>query len=228
MKSPNKDLSPRLEQRLSAYAMAATAAGVGVLSLTQPAQARIVYTPAHQRIKVNRGVFHIDLNHDGIPDFGLKNFHSQSSGSLSYLREIQSATQNEVLVVATHSSCPVAALPKGKRIGPKGPWSHNTSGGRGQVMALRFKTTCGHWAGQRSLQAYLGLKFVVKGSMHFGWARVKVDTVDRPYSAILTGYAYETIPNRPIVAGKTKEADLVTVQSDTVHGTLGHLALGRK
>jgi hypothetical protein len=210
--------------------MAATAAGVGVLSLTQPDQARIVYTPAHQRIKVNGGVFHIDLNHDGIPDFGLKNFSSQASGTpLSYLREIQSATRNEVLVASQDVSCPVAALPKGKRIGPKGPWSHNTTGGRGLPMALTFKTACGgQWAGQRSLQAYLGLKFVIKGRMHFGWARVKVDTLDKPYSAILTGYAYETIPNRPIVAGNTKEADLVTVQSDTAHGILGHLALGRK
>ena len=228
MKSPNKDLSPRLEQRLSAYATAATAAGVGVLSLTQPAQARIVYSPAHERIKVNGGVFHIDLNHDGIPDFGLNNLHSRS-GSFSYsaLWVPESAALNEVLISYPHSCWGAAALPKGKRIGPKGLWSHNTSG-RGQIMAERFKTSCGPWGEQRSFQAYLGFKFVIKGSMHFGWARVKVDTVDSPYSAILTGYAYETIPNKPIVAGKTKGPDVVTVQPDTTHGTLGHLALGRK
>ena len=42
-------------------------------------------------------------------------------------------------------------------------------------------------------------------------------------TATLIGYAYETIPNKSIIAGKTKGAD-VTVQ----HGTLGHLAMGRK
>jgi hypothetical protein len=38
----------------------------------------------------------------------------------------------------------------------------------------------------------------------------------------LTGYAYETIPNKPIIAGKTKGPDVFTVQP----GSLGHLARG--
>ena len=42
------------------------------------------------------------------------------------------------------------------------------------------------------------------------------------------GFAYETIPNKPIVAGRTKGPDVVTVQPDTTSGTLGRLALGRK
>jgi hypothetical protein len=41
-------------------------------------------------------------------------------------------------------------------------------------------------------------------------------------TATLTGYAYETIPNKPIIAGKTKGPDVITVQP----GTLGHLAAG--
>jgi len=36
-----------LEHRLSGYALAASAAGVGVVALAQPTEARIVYTPAH-------------------------------------------------------------------------------------------------------------------------------------------------------------------------------------
>ena len=40
--------------------------------------------------------------------------------------------------------------------------------------------------------------------------------------AFLTGYAYETVPNKAIVAGKTKGPDVVTVQD----ATLGHLARG--
>ncbi len=47
---------------------------------------------------------------------------------------------------------------------------------------------------------YLGLKFIIKGKDHFGWARLT--TTGR--IALLTGYAYETIPNKPIIAGKTK------------------------
>jgi hypothetical protein len=40
--------------------------------------------------------------------------------------------------------------------------------------------------------------------------------------ATLTGYAYETIPNKPIIAGKTKGPDVITLEP----ATLGHLAQG--
>jgi hypothetical protein len=41
-------------------------------------------------------------------------------------------------------------------------------------------------------------------------------------TATLTGYAYETIANKPIVTGKTHGKDVVTVQP----ASLGHLAQG--
>jgi len=41
-------------------------------------------------------------------------------------------------------------------------------------------------------------------------------------SATLTGYAYDTIPGKRIVAGKTKGPDVITAQPTT----LGHLAAG--
>jgi hypothetical protein len=43
-------------------------------------------------------------------------------------------------------------------------------------------------------------------------------------SATLTGYAYETIPNKPIITGQTKSQDVITQQPET----LGELARGRK
>ena len=49
------------------------------------------------------------------------------------------------------------------------------------------------------------------GRSHFGWARIAI-TIGDPKRAVisrvvLTGYAYETIPNKPIIAGKTKGTD---------------------
>jgi hypothetical protein len=87
------------------------------------------------------------------------------------------------------------------------------------------------WAEQSNLQAYLGLKFTIKGKIHFGWARVKVDTLQKPFSVTLTGYAYETIPGKGIIAGATKGPDdgepaaSVTMPTPEPH-TLGALALG--
>jgi hypothetical protein len=43
-------LSDSLRHQLNMYAVSATAASVGVLALTVPAEAKIVYTPTHQVI----------------------------------------------------------------------------------------------------------------------------------------------------------------------------------
>jgi hypothetical protein len=42
-----------------------------------------------------------------------------------------------------------------------------------------------------------------KGRIHYGWARLSVSTSFH-FTATLTGYAYETIPGKPIKAGQTK------------------------
>jgi hypothetical protein len=41
-------LSQSLNRDLSVYALAAGAAGIGAVAMPQPAQAQIVYTPAHE------------------------------------------------------------------------------------------------------------------------------------------------------------------------------------
>jgi hypothetical protein len=57
-------LSESVNQRLTMYALAASAAGVSLLALSQPAAAKIVYTPIHHVIHPNQS-FNLDLNHDG-------------------------------------------------------------------------------------------------------------------------------------------------------------------
>ena len=86
---------------------------------------------------------------------------------------------------------------------------------------------------------YLGFKFKIHGKAHYGWARLTV-TVKWPISATLTGYAYETVPNKAIVTGKTKGPDADGPDAEQIEPTaeqgtrsgvpqpasLGMLALG--
>jgi hypothetical protein len=68
------------------YALAAGAAGVGVLALTQPAEAKIVYTPANVHIGVGKH-YHLDLNHDGATDFTIaQSEHRRSCQTGGYSR----------------------------------------------------------------------------------------------------------------------------------------------
>jgi hypothetical protein len=51
-----------------------------------------------------------------------------------------------------------------------------------------------------SHQAYLGLRFDIAGATHYGWARLNVSSAT---SFTLMDYAYNSIPNQPILAGQT-------------------------
>lgn len=75
MKSPRRSANPLplrepCERRLKAYTLAATTAGASALALANPAEAKVIYTPAHVLIGTTEGVqnYRLDLNHDGIGD----------------------------------------------------------------------------------------------------------------------------------------------------------------
>jgi len=56
------------------------------------------------------------------------------------------------------------------------------------------------------------------------WQRISKVNNQGKIEATMSGYAYETIPNRAIIAGKTKGPDVITVEG----AGLGHLARGRR
>jgi len=68
----SSNLSESLQRHLNAYALAATAAGVGMLALGFPTEAEIIYAPAHKDIGPGHR-FRLDVNHDGTVDFSLSN-----------------------------------------------------------------------------------------------------------------------------------------------------------
>ena len=71
-------LGAKLDQALHAYAAAATSAGVAILALTCPADARIIYTRANEQIFPNK-LFPLDLNHGTKKDFTFVDSHASTS-----------------------------------------------------------------------------------------------------------------------------------------------------
>jgi hypothetical protein len=69
---------------------------------------------------------------------------------------------------------------------------------------------------------YVGLRFKIKGKIHYGWARLSVQVQNHTVVGTLTGYAYETVAGKPIKAGQIKEEDDAVIQP----ASLGHLARG--
>jgi hypothetical protein len=157
-------LCESLDHRLKSYSLAASAAGAGLLAWGQPAEARIVYTPAHVRMGANSTHF-LDLNHDGIKDFRFVNNFSRMS-TFEYAGTLSIAPVHQFDQVAGYRSA--SALVAGAKIGPGGQFRPGS-----QFMAQMWVTLCtGKWCNVAN--RYLGLKFVIKGKRHFGWARLSV------------------------------------------------------
>jgi len=229
------NLSESIHQQLSMYALAAGAAGVGMLALAQSSEAKIVYTPAHKQLPLNR-VLNLDLNHDRISDFQFFLNSRHTSAGVLYSLIVQPGQPNQLsnrVVMAAGDLICAAALPKGARISSKnkfylGPIEMFIR----QVFSTGGTASYCPWrkiSGKK--QAYLGLEFSIKGKVHFAWARFGDIHPGHTPTAELTGYAYETIPNKPIIAGATKGPEdaepTAAFSSQTPEpATLGALALG--
>jgi hypothetical protein len=182
-------------RQLNLYALSATAAGVGMLALTQPAEATVIYRHVHHVIGKNAR-YKLDINQDGKADASFVNSYGCNT---DYCYDVLTAIPiqgNGVEGKPGFLGIPYAyAVKPGGKIGGSDPFS-------GQLMASTNMGTIGQWV--NVTDRYLGLKFKAKGKTHYGWARLNVKVLNENVTATLTGYAYETTPNKQIIAGKTK------------------------
>ena len=218
-------LSDSVQRHLNAYALAASAAGVSVLALAQSSEAKIVYTRTHHVIRRN-SQFYLNLNHEGHWDFGFL----ATAGCSSYgactteltLYGAPSSTLGNAAIGMARWPYYAYALKAGAPIN-----AAQRFGGWVLFLRAHSKSSAGRcrgsWTSVRN--RYLGFKFLIRQQTHYGWARLSANCkLHSRISGVLTGYAYETIPRKAIIAGKTKGPDVITVEP----GSLGALAAGRR
>ncbi len=247
-----KNLSANTDRRLLSYATAATAAGVGALALSQPAEAKIVYTAVNIPITLNGPAVQIDLNQDGIVDFSFINFSASGICGADEGRHHGRAKVGHpnTQICATHY-LRIAAGQPGNAIGSSQTFNgafcaaelragHTIESGKKfgangfMIDAVFFSTFPSFnfdnclWQGKGNAGGYLGLQFVAGGQTFYGWARVALTST----GPVLTGYAYETTPNHAIRAGAigTEKANAMNPSDLPTPGpqpaTLGLLANG--
>jgi hypothetical protein len=209
------ELSESVRHKLDTYALVASAAGVSLLVLAQPADARIVYTSTHHVIG-HAGRYNLDLNHDSKTDVTLYETNHATSEGGQVTRLIAAAEPGNLvkgypLWNSVGSRLPYAsALRPGQKIG-----GSQTRFGYGSPAPMAAAATVaggpaysfGAWGNLPFIPyRYLGIKFEINGKIHYGWARMIVRVSGVKITATLTGYAYETIPNKTIVAGKKSDS----------------------
>jgi hypothetical protein len=205
-------LSDSIQERLSTYALAASVAGVSLLALAAPSDAEIVYSPADASIHPGQTKL-LDLNHDGIADFEFQDrfYNTSFGGGRGWLSVSPANANNEIWGHSVYGMQLASALQAGILVGPSGIFYPN-----GRVMVsdesnagipnIFYPGSCA-WGWANVKNRYLGFKFVISGETHYGWARFTtscvVDTLQ--VFGTLTGYAYQTVPNRPIITGLTHD-----------------------
>jgi hypothetical protein len=204
-----RELPFSTHQRLNMYALAAGAAGAGVLAIASPAEAKIIYTPAHVSILGPRGSYQLDLNHDGVTDFTIANTTNYNTDQAFSNLFAKGPNGNGVVGTFVYRGFPPVAhaFNAGSQIGAFDHFFQGEaklvsyySGGGGM-------SAHGNWV--NVTDRYLGVKFKIKGTNHYGWVRftVKVLKQGLHIRAELTGYAYETDVDKPIVAGATSGSE---------------------
>jgi hypothetical protein len=221
-------LSPGFDRHLNQYALMAVVAGVGLASLSVPADAEIIYSPAYKTAKGTQfgTSIPIDFNHDGVEDLQivtrtatLTAFSPPPAEIIFHYGFLSAFTQAKTEILLKNGQ--VAAVPPGKSIGPGQPFgtggwkmAYCIQGVNGFTGSTIVSSSSGSWNKVNS--GYVGFLFFIQGQAHYGWARF--NTLDllplcENTGVALTGYAYETEPNKSIVAGATSETDNVAADS---------------
>jgi hypothetical protein len=212
-----------LNHRLNLYALAAGAAGVSLLALNQLAEAEVVFTPTSVVIPADSSYL-LDLNHDGTPEFKIQ----QSTTSFTVLLSVHTWFDYKNAIQLDRNA-QAAALNQGSRIGPGNDFYGCVTCSFGETMAIanRFGDY-GPWVNVS--KRFLGLRFNFHHELHYGWARLSVRAEGSSIKALLTGYAYETIPKKAIRAGQTQETADTPASDGTPAdpGSLGALAQGSR
>jgi hypothetical protein len=192
---------------------------------TTTGNSKIIYTdvnPDSVILKSSTDSFRLDMNNDGINDFVL---HRSSVGgicggddlfgySYRYHTSLSVAPANGNNEIITDSAYALA-LDSSSVIAADSLWAADPQ----TLIAgtIRITGRCengpsfigGHWINVSD--KYLGLKFTKDNKIYYGWARMSSSYSFSPTPGaylipgqlILKDYAYNSIPNQPILAGQT-------------------------
>lgn len=184
-----------LGRRIAAYSTLAT-----VIGFTMDASGQIVYTDVNPDFGGVEATYMLDLNNDGAVDF--KVIHLISSGeNVLYFDTVSEGARvvGELHDIGRDDPYGVAlAFDEGGVISyNKEVWLKGTQG------ILLNSASCysgfSHWCGVTD--KYVGLRFKINGSYHFGWARLDVSLSGKEWR--IKDYAYNSESGKPIKAGDT-------------------------
>jgi len=189
-----------LERRMLLYVLAAGTA----LSGASAAQAKVVFTPSNAVLVGPYSVLQIDLDNDGVTDFVLAEDSVSISTStvktrkhpdgFSFFHVIGVYSPVTSDGVEVQSGLPEALI-RGSQIRGKGVFANS-----GLLASAGSRRAFGNFL--NIIHRFLGVRFLINGEAHYGWIGFRRCN---GFAASLVGWAYETEPDKPILAGDRGE-----------------------
>jgi hypothetical protein len=217
-------LASQLHHKLNAYTLSAAAASVSIFTVA-PADAEIIFTPVDGAIAPG-SKYQLDLNHDGVIDFTIENDLHLSTTPFGDDLNLVPARGNAFWQGSRErfNEITAAALATGVPVGKGKPFVFQRANMAYASLTAFTYVSGGPW--RNVADRFLGLRFLINGEVHFGWARLSVisDSHREAVHATLTGYAYETEADTPILTGQISDSAENDFLITTVN--LALLALG--
>ncbi len=178
---------------------------VTAMLFSASANAQIVYHDIvpdvnYTIISLASQTYNLDLNGDGTTDFLINAARYSILGVLGSSVGITPQGSNACITTTFNQ---VKKLVLGDTISSSQAWQDTT----GQVLKSYSQygfdppTTRGEW--NTVVDGYVGLQLINAGQTYYGWVRMDVTVSLSSASMTIKDYAYNSIPNQPILAGQT-------------------------
>jgi hypothetical protein len=159
----------------------------------------------------------IDINNDGLFDLKLNLGVSYTTLSHGYIRSgfVRATPLNGSEIITDTAGYPYPLYMNLNDVISTGSTTSAVLGliliSRSVSNAVGYTSTTGNWT--TSTDGFLGLRIVSGGQTYFGWVELNAIVVaaNSPASATITikSYAYNSIPNQPILAGQTTATGII-------------------
>jgi len=197
----------------SAKSISISMATALIVAFAIPAGAQILYTQVNVAIPVG-GAYDLDANGDGVTDFVLQSklleVYCTGGDGYSWSLSVTPAGNNAVAIDSRNISPDnAAAMQLNEAVNSTLRFNNSTTVMAGLYWGACGTGTLGEWLNLPD--RYLGIEFRDSDNLiHYGWVKVSATAyVDRQYhlhaTAVVSGYAYEAIAGKPILAGQISE-----------------------
>ncbi|HEY7095406.1 MAG TPA: hypothetical protein VH437_01700 [Terriglobales bacterium] len=204
-----------LDRRLFLYTLAAGSA----LAAAPASHAEVIFT-RHDASLLDGGTLNIDMDNDGASDFRLILSQPLTYSHYRAYANLRAYGAGSNWLGANGSGF-AEALKRTARIGDGRRFAHRA------IMATDLLYR-GEWLSVTD--RFLGVRFLIDGENHYGWIgfrRVR-DFAPGQMMVVLAGYAYETVPNKTIVAGDRGDGGPTFQPTSLAILSSGHTGIGQR